>query len=353
MALVLTQPPKEPKKIIRSLQGEVTGRIPFWLMRQAGRYLPEYRATRQQAGSFLHLCFNPELAAEVTLQPIRRFGMDAAIIFSDILVVPHALGQTLDFVEGEGPKLNALHGAQDISKLNFDAFDQKLSPVYEALKLVRAALEPEKTLIGFAGAPWTLACYMLQGYGDGEFATAKKFSYSDPFNFDRLIDILTEATTRYVLKQIESGANVIQLFDSWAGLLPHHYFKKWVTNPTQKIVEQIRLKHPDIPVIGFPRGAGVLYTSYVAKTGVQGIGIDTQTSLQWAVREFGNDVCLQGNLDPVLLVTGGKELEGEIDRLLNLVKGQPFIFNLGHGILKETPPEHVAHLAGLLQAFKR
>ena len=280
MAIVLAQAPKETKKILRSLKGEVTARVPFWLMRQAGRYLPEYRATRQQAGSFLNLCFNPELASEVTLQPIRRFGMDAAIIFSDILVVPHALGQALDFVEGEGPKLTALHSAQDISKLNFDAFDQKLAPVYDALRRTRAALEPDKALIGFAGAPWTLACYMLQGYGDGEFAAAKKFAYTDPFNFDRLIDILTEATTRYLLKQIESGADTVQLFDSWAGLLPHHYFKRWVIAPAQKIVEQIRKKYPDTPVIGFPRGAGVLYSNYVDKTGVQGVGIDTQTSLQ-------------------------------------------------------------------------
>jgi uroporphyrinogen decarboxylase len=351
MGLLRAKETDVQKSILLSLEGEVTPRVPFWLMRQAGRYLPEYRAIRKKAGGFLNLCFTPDYAAEVTLQPVRRYDTDAAILFSDILVVPYALGQKLDFVEGEGPRLNALEGLKDIGALSFDA--KKLLPVYETVSKVRAQLSPEKTLIGFAGAPWTIACYMIQGKGDGAFIAAKKMAFENEEMFSQLIDILIETTVQYLSAQIQAGADAVQLFDSWAGLLPEPMFKKWVVIPTQKIVTQLRALWPDVPIIGFPKGAGSLYPVYAAKTAVNGLGLDTQVSLQWALRECGREICLQGNLDPVILLAGGRAMEEEILRILTIAKAQPFIFNLGHGIIKETPPEHVATLAAIVRSFKR
>lgn len=344
------------KILIQALEKEYTTRVPFWLMRQAGRYLPEYRDLRAKAGSFLNLCFNPDMAAAVTLQPIDRFDMDAAILFSDILVVPHALGQKLSFVEGEGPRLESL-GPEPWKKINdidFATFDKTLAPVYETIRLVKKSLEPDKALIGFAGAPWTVACYMVQGYGDGgKFEEAKKFAFNNAEGFDKLIDKLVEATTHYLVAQIKAGVDAIQIFDSWAGLLPEPYFGRWVIIPTQNIVSNIRKAYPGFPIIGFPRRAGASYQDYVEQTGVSCIGIDEHCALEKAICSFGASVAVQGNLDPVTLLAGGKTLEGEVKRILAAAGRHPFIFNLGHGIIKETPPGHVAQLAQLIKAHHR
>jgi uroporphyrinogen decarboxylase len=343
----------EKQLMFRALTGEATPEIPFWLMRQAGRYLPEYRELRKKAGSFLDLCFNPEFAAEVTLQPLHRFDMDAAILFSDILVVPYALGQSLDFVEGEGPQLGVFQGADFFKDFDAGAFDEKLQPVYETIRRVRSSLPAEKTLIGFAGAPWTIACYMIQGRGDGEFLDTKKFAFSKPQEFDRLIDALVTATSHYLIKQISQGADAVQIFDSWAGLLPEAYFERWVTDPAKKIVDNIKKVYPDVPVIGFPRRAGSFYRHYAQKSGVDCLGLDQYFPLQEAVHGFDGKVALQGNLDPVLLLAGGKILEEGVHEILRAAGKAPFIFNLGHGVIKETLPEHVAQLAKIIKAYRR
>lgn len=352
----MTLMPKKalPEKILlQALAGQATAQIPFWLMRQAGRYLPEYRQLRQTAGSFLDLCFNPEFATEVTLQPLRRFDMDAAILFSDILVVPYALGQALDFVEGEGPKLGVFKGAEVFAEIDFDTFDKKLQPVYETVRRVRAALSPEKALLGFAGAPWTVACYMIQGHGGGEFAAARKFALEKPQELDRLINTLVTVTAHYLIRQIKSGADAVQLFDSWAGLLPAADFERWIIHPAAKIVQLVRQSCPGVPLIGFPRQAGAFYKTYAEATGFDGIGIDPSFSVQEAVKTFGGKTAVQGNLDPALLLEGGQALEENILRILTEAGQSPFIFNLGHGIIKETPPEHVAQLAQIIRNYQR
>jgi len=348
-------PEKKPdeKLLLRALAGEATAQVPFWLMRQAGRYLPEYRELRRQAGSFLDLCFNPVFATEVTLQPLRRFDMDAAILFSDILVVPYALGQALDFVEGEGPKLGAFGGVQDFETVDFGAFDQKLEPVHETVRRVRNALPPDKALIGFAGAPWTVACYMVQGQGGGEFPATKKFAFENPATFDRLVDTLVAATSRYLLEQIRNGADAVQIFDSWAGLLPEPFFERWVIKPARKIVAHIHKAYPGFPVIGFPREAGILYSRYAEESGVCCVGLDQRFPLEKAVREFGRAVALQGNLDPELLLAGGAALEKGVRHILRAAGQTPFVFNLGHGVIKETPPEHISQLAAIIREYRR
>ena len=333
--------------LIQALQGKATDRVPFWFMRQAGRYLPEYRALREQAGSFLKLAFTPELAAEVTLQPIRRFGMDAAILFSDILVIPYALGQQLDFVEGEGPRL----GPIDVGSFSFDA--AKLDPVLEALRLVRRQLSPDKALIGFAGAPWTLACYMIQGRGDGAFEGVRKAAMADPEKFDAFIGLLANVTILYLSSQIDNGADAVQIFDSWAGLLPDPWFSRWVVAPAKHIVETLKRLHPETPVIGFPRQAGALHGLYARATGVNGIGIDQGVTMEQAVKDVPPNVCLQGNLAPELLLQGGDAMRDGALKILRATAGRPFIFNLGHGVIKETPPEHVAELSAVVRDFRR
>ncbi|MEZ0226213.1 MAG: uroporphyrinogen decarboxylase [Alphaproteobacteria bacterium] len=332
--------------LIDALQGKTTRQVPFWLMRQAGRYLPEYRALRQQAGSFLNLCFTPDLAAEVTLQPLRRFNMDAAIIFSDILVIPHALGQQLDFVEGEGPRLGRL----DTASLQYDA--SRLAPVYEALRLVRRQLAPDKALIGFAGAPWTVACYMVQGRGDGAFESVKSAAVADPAAFEKLIALLTEATIEHLSAQIQAGADAVQLFDSWAGVLPEAEFAKWVIAPTRQIITALKKRHPATPVIGFPRQAGAFYARYAAETGIDGLGVDQFEDIEKTAQSVPPTLCLQGNLDPALLLKGGADMTSATESILNAMRGRPFIFNLGHGVIKETPPEHVATLSAIIRNFK-
>ncbi len=353
MTETLSTEAPEKKLLMQALKGKFTSQVPFWLMRQAGRYLPEYRELRRKAGSFLDLCFDPDMAAEITLQPINRFDIDAAILFSDILVVPYALGQNLDFVEGEGPRLGAFQTIQSFGEIDFDVFNKKLQPVYETINLVKKNLAPEKTFIGFAGGPWTVACYMVQGRGDEEFINTKKFAFSHPEEFDHLIETLVMATSNYLLEQIKIGVDAVQIFDSWAGLLPELYFDRWVIKPTKKIVNNIHKIYPGFPIIGFPRRAGFLYSQYAERSGVRCVGLDQYLSLGQAIRTFGSKVTLQGNLDPVLLLAGGKALEIETRRILETAGAANFIFNLGHGIIKETPPEHVFQLANILKEYQR
>jgi uroporphyrinogen decarboxylase len=320
-------------------------RPPWWLMRQAGRYLPEYRALRKSVPGFLDLCFTPELAAEVTLQPVRRFGMDAAILFSDILVVPHALGQEVRFLEGEGPKLTPI----EPKALRPDGAADRLAPVYETVKRVRAALPAEVALIGFAGAPWTVATYMVEGGSSRDFAKVKQLAVADPDRFALIVEAVVTATIDYLDRQVRAGADALQIFETWSGVLSEPQFEKWVIAPTRRIVAAVRAQHPAIPIIGFPKGAGALLPRYAQATGVDGIGLDTNAPLAWARGAMGSRV-LQGNLDPVVLLAGGQILDDEIDRICDAMAGHPFVFNLGHGVIKETPPEHVARVGEKLRA---
>ncbi len=324
---------------------------PIWLMRQAGRYLPEYRAVRQQAGGFLDLCYNSNLASEVTLQPIRRFHFDAAILFSDILVVPHALGQHVTFVEGEGPRLEPVRSAEDIERLDELQVGSKFAPVHKTVLETRAALPRDVALIGFCGAPWTVATYMVGGRGSPDQAEARLMAYRDPEAFARLIDIVTEVSVRYLIGQITAGADAIQIFDSWAGSLPDDQFDRWVIAPTRRIVRDLKAHHPEIPVIGFPRAVGEKTARYVRETGVDGVSCDTAMSLEgMAALADAEDVVVQGNLDPLLLVSGGEALETRVRQILTAMQGRPFIFNLGHGIVPQTPPENVARLVELVRS---
>ena len=318
-------------------------------MRQAGRYLPEYRETRAQAGNFLDLCYNPALAEEVTLQPLRRYGMDAAILFADILLIPHALGQPLAYREGEGPVLDPIRSVKELGNLDVSAIHRTLEPVYETVARLSQSIPNDCTLIGFAGSPWTVATYMVEGRGSKDYANIKHWAYSDPEGFGVLMDILVEATLEYLLKQVAVGAEVIQLFDTWAGVLPDDEFRKWAIEPTKRIVEGLRAKHPDLPVIGFPKGVGGNIIDFVRETGVSAVSLDTGTPLDWAVREVQSMVPVQGNLDPMLLVAGGSAMEIRISEILETLGKKPFIFNLGHGIVPQTPPENVARLAEIIR----
>jgi uroporphyrinogen decarboxylase len=331
------------KPLLRALAGEKLDRPPWWLMRQAGRYLPEYRALRAKAGDFITLCLTPELAAEVTLQPIRRFGMDAAILFSDILLVPRALGQPLSY-EDSGPRLEALPGLGGLGRLNSDM----LAPVAEAARRVRSELPEATALIGFAGAPWTVATYMVEGGTSRDFHRVKTWAYRDPLGFAELIDRIADATFDFLALQIEGGAEAVQLFDSWAGALSPSGFARWVVAPTQKLVARLKIRFPIVPVIGFPRGAGLLYERYVAETGVDAIGLDTAVPIAFARDRLQPRVAVQGNLDPVLLTVGGDEMRLAAAKLRAGLGRGPFIFNLGHGVLPETPPEHVAELGRIM-----
>lgn len=313
-------------------------------MRQAGRYLPEYRELRAGAGTFLELCYNPQMAAKVTLQPIKRFGFDAAILFSDILVVPDALGQNVSFVQNQGPVLEPIEDGNAVKKLRRDGFLEHLKPVFETVRTVRSALEPHVALIGFCGAPWTVATYMVGGRGSPDQAAARGFAYRDPEAFQELIDLLVDVSVDYLLSQVEAGAQVLQIFDSWAGNLPEGEFARWCVTPAKMIVAGVRVKAPDIQIIGFPRGVGPLYPIYAKETGVDGVSCDTSLPLRFIKRELQPHVAVQGNLDPLLLVTGGKTLERRIDEILDTLGDGPLIFNLGHGIVPQTPPEHVAQL---------
>ena len=336
---------KPSKRFLQALAGETLTPPPFWLMRQAGRYLPEYRATRAEAGSFLDLCYNPELAVEVTLQPLRRYGFDAAILFSDILVIPDALRQQVAFKEGEGPVLTPIRSAMDLDALDISGMHDHLAPVYATVKGLSGAIPHETALIGFSGAPWTVATYMIEGGGSKDFNQAKRMMWGQPELFARLMDLLVEATGQYLIRQIDNGAEAIQIFDTWAGALPETEFRRWVIEPARKLVERIHSERPGVPVIGFPRGAGILYEAYVTETGVDGVSLDSSVPLDWAAEKLQTKCTVQGNLDPILVVAGGEALDAGIDRVLKTLGKGPFVFNLGHGIIPPTPPENVARLA--------
>ena len=332
------------KPMLRALSGETLSRPPVWLMRQAGRYLPEYRALRAKADGFLDLCYTPDYAVEVTLQPIRRYGFDAAILFSDILVVPHALGQKVWFEEGVGPRLEALEQPGDIDRLVPENLHNGLAPVYETVTRLRRELPAETTLIGFAGAPWTVASYMLEGGSSKDFAAGKRWAYGAPEAMQRLIDLLVSATGDYLIAQIDAGAEVVQIFDSWAGVWPEAHLRRWCLEPAKALVRRLKAERPGVPVIVFPRGAGVLYQAYADDCGATALGLDTTVPLGWARDCLQPKACLQGNLDPLLLVAGGDALRQGVRTILETLGKGPFVFNLGHGIVPQTPPEHVAQL---------
>jgi uroporphyrinogen decarboxylase len=342
------------KPLLRVLRGEATWPPPIWLMRQAGRYLPEYRAIRARTADFIALCTNPELACEVTLQPIRRFGFDAAILFSDILILPWALGQGLAYKEGEGPVLPPLRDAAGVAALDPTRVAGAVVPVMETVRLVRAGLQAEgfgtTALIGFAGAPFTVACYMVEGHGSRDFAAVRDLAYSDPALFARLIDTLTAATIEYLVMQAEAGAEALMLFDTWAGLLPPSQFRAYVIQPVEQIVRALRVRCPGVPIIGFPRLAGLMLGEFVRVTSVDGVGVDASTDMAVAAKVVAPPVALQGNVDPLALVAGGQALEDAVRGVLPVMHNRPFVFNLGHGIVPYTPIEHVTRLTELVRA---
>lgn len=343
----------ENRLIEQALKHKKTPEMPIWMMRQAGRYLPEYMTVRKEAGDFLSLCYSPDKACAVTLQPVDRFGMDAAILFSDILVIPDALGQDVSFVQGEGPKLSPIRTMQEFEALSLEKIHKHLEPVYETIRLVRSSLKQDKTLIGFCGAPWTVACYVVEGQGSKDYLNVKALSFSHPELFQKIIDLLVESSSQYLKKQIEAGVNALQIFDSWAGVLDPISFQKWVIEPTKRIVENIRKDYPDIPIIGFARCAGYMLETYGQQTKVDGLGLDTQVCRKMAKDILKDNFCLQGNLDPVVLRQGGDALRDHVLTILDDFSDTPFIFNLGHGIIKDTPPEHVADVVELVKAYKR
>jgi uroporphyrinogen decarboxylase len=342
------------KPLLRALRGEPVWPPPIWLMRQAGRYLPEYRDVRSRVGDFIGLVTTPDLAAEVTLQPIRRYGFDAAILFSDILMLPWALGHGLEYREGEGPVLPPLRDAAGIAALDPHRVPEAIAPIQETVRLVRKGLAAEGfagcALIGFAGAPFTVACYMVEGGGSKDFAATRTMAYHEPELFERLITLLTDATVTYLAAQVEAGAEVVMLFDSWAGVLSPRLFRQHVIQPTVAIVARLRSRFPTVPVIGFPRLAGLMIGDYAAATAVDAVGLDTSMDPALAMQCVPPNVALQGNLDPMALVGGGPALQREASGILNAVRSHPFIFNLGHGIVPQTPPENVGKLVELVRA---
>jgi uroporphyrinogen decarboxylase len=318
-------------------------------MRQAGRHLPEYHEVRARAGSFLDLCYTPELAAEVTLQPVRRYGVDAAIVFSDILVVPHALGQTVAFEEGHGPRLDPIRSQHDLARLNPLATRPTFERVFETVANVRQRLPNDVALIGFCGAPWTVATYMVSGGKSADQAEAIAWAETDPAGFGRLVDCLVHASVAYLSGQVEAGADVLQIFDTWAGRLSGSAFGRWVCAPTRAIVARMKQRYPDVPIIGFPMGTGSNVSRYVAETAVDGVSCDTATPLGFMRRELAGKVVVQGNLDPHLLASGGQKMKRQAIKILDALADRPFIFNLGHGVLPHTPPEHVAQLVRIVR----
>lgn len=338
------------KTILKALAGETQAVPPVWLMRQAGRYLPEYRATRAKAGDFLSLCYTPDLAAEVTLQPIRRYGFDAAILFADILLVPQALGADLWFVEGEGPRLSTLTTPDELAGLKpVEDIDETLSPVYETVRILSQELPAETTLIGFAGAPWTVATYMIAGRGTPDQGPAHALKAADRATFSGLIDKITEATIAYLSRQIDAGAEVVKVFDSWAGSLKGQDFEDFAVAPARRIIAALNEAYPHIPVIAFPREAGDGYIGFAGKTGANCVAIDNSVDAAWAAENVQSEICVQGNLDPKHMITGGDELVAETRRIVEAFKGGPHIFNLGHGITPQADPENV-HV--LLEAIR-
>ena len=331
------------KPLLAVLKGERRDPVPMWMMRQAGRYLPEYRQLREEKGSFLGLVYDAQAAADVTLQPLDRFpALDAAILFSDILIVPFALGQNLTFVSGEGPRLTPplIDGAID----ELTAYPARLDPIYDTVRTVRERLGADKTLIGFSGSPWTVATYMVAGQGSRDQSEARRLAYTDPKRFGEIVARIERVTFDYLSGQIDAGAEAVQLFDSWAGSLSPAQFERWVIEPTARIVKKLRARHPDVPVIGFPKGAGGKLAAYARDTKVSAVGLDETVDPVWAAAEIPADLPVQGNLDPLALVAGGKALQQSVRTVLDAFVGRPHIFNLGHGILQDTPIENVQQL---------
>ena len=343
------------KLILQVLKGKKNLPPPIWLMRQAGRHLPEYMKLRSQTDNFLDLCYTPKFCIEATLQPIERYGFDAAILFSDILVIPNALGQHVDFVSGTGPILEPISNIKEISKLNIKSLSEKLHPIYNSVRQISTKLKNfpnNPALIGFAGAPWTVATYMVEGGSSKDYQKTKKWAYKSPNEFSLLIDLLIDATSEHLINQINSGAEIIQIFDSWAGVLSPFQFDRWVVNPTKKIIDCVKSACPDIPIIGFPRGAGLLYERFVDLTGVDGVSIDSTIPLSWVIEHIQKDIVIQGNLDNFSLMVGGNLMETEISEILSFFSERPFIFNLGHGILPSTPISNVEKLVKLVRSKK-
>jgi uroporphyrinogen decarboxylase len=340
------------KPILQVLDGIAQRPPPIWLMRQAGRYLPEYRAVREKAGGFLDLVFNPDLAAEVTLQPVRRFGFDAAILFSDILVIPHALGRRVGFAAGEGPQLDPISGGRDVAQMASELDHAALEPVYETVRRVKKNLSPRTALLGFCGAPWTVASYMIAGQGTPDQAPARLFIYREPQAFAQLIDRLIEASAAYLVRQLQAGADAVQIFDTWAGVLPADEFTRWCIEPVRRIITAVRKQVPGAKVIGFPRGSGTMLTHYVDELAVDAVSLDWTVDRAFARERIQSKVPVQGNLDPLVLLAGGAALDRAVDRVLEAFAGGPFIFNLGHGILPETPIAHVEQMLARVRAVR-
>jgi uroporphyrinogen decarboxylase len=336
-----------PKKLLNVLRGDQEAIPPMWLMRQAGRYLPEYRELRAQKGGFLELAYDSDAATEITIQPIRRFGFDAAILFSDSLVIPHAMGQDLWFETGEGPRL-APRLAQSALE-EFIPAPERLRPVLDTVRKVSAALPPETTFLGFAGSPWTVATYMVHGQGSKDQSEARRMAHAEPERFGALIEAIISATVDYLAGQIEAGVDAVQLFDSWAGSLSPAQFEKWVIAPNAEIVRRLKVRHPDAPIIGFPKGAGGKLVAYAEGTGVDALGLDETVDPYWANCELPRDLPVQGNLDPLALIAGGSDLTSAVDNILSAFADRPHVFNLGHGILPDTPIEHVEKLLTLVR----
>lgn len=335
------------KKLLSVLRGNPAEVPPIWLMRQAGRYLPEYRALRAEKGGFLELVYDSDAACEVTIQPIRRFGFDGSILFSDILIIPYAMGQKLWFEVGEGPRLAPRLAEDSLDDLIAD--HSRLEPIYDTVAKVRAALPPETTLLGFAGSPWTIATYMVNGQGSKDQSETRRVAYMEPQRFAGLIGAITDITIEYLSGQIRAGADAVQLFDSWAGSLSPAQFEQWVIAPNAEIVAGLKALHPEVPVIGFPKGAGAKLVSYAENTGVDAVGIDETVDPAWANAVLPKGMPVQGNLDPLALIAGGAELENAVARIISAFKGRPHIFNLGHGIQQDTPIEHVEKLLNLVR----
>ena len=339
-----------PGLLLRTLRGENTAERPVWLMRQAGRYLPEYRALREQKGGFLPLVYDAEAASEITLQPIRRFGFDGAILFSDILIVPYAMGQDLEFLAGEGPRLSPR--LVDAALDSLHAVPERLSPIYETVSRVKARLPADKTLLGFAGSPWTVATYMVAGEGSRDQHESRAMAYRDPAAFQAIIDAIVTVTVEYLAGQITAGAEAVQLFDSWAGSLAPAEFERWVIAPNAAIVTALRGRFPDLPIIGFPKGAGEKLPAYARETRVDALGLDETIDPLWAAKALPSGMPVQGNLDPLLLLAGGAELERRTIQVLEAFADRPHVFNLGHGIGQHTPIEHVEQLLGIVRSWR-
>jgi uroporphyrinogen decarboxylase len=339
------------KPLLAVLGGERRDPLPMWMMRQAGRYLPEYRELRRDKGSFLDLVYDSDAAAEITLQPLERFPeLDAAILFSDILIVPFAIGQNLTFVTGEGPRLTPPLLNSGIDQLT--AYPARLDPIYETVRKVRQRLGEDRTLIGFAGSPWTVASYMVAGEGSRDQADARRMAYAHPGEFAEVIGRIEEVTLDYLSGQVEAGVEVLQLFDSWSGSLSPAQFEQWVIAPTARLVSALRKRHPQMPVIGFPKGAGGKLAGYARETEVTALGLDESVDSKWAAGELPDNLPVQGNLDPLALLTGGEALETAVEQILDAFADRPHIFNLGHGILQDTPIAHVEQLIALVKGKK-